>query len=106
MVHRLVVQYGQPEDTAAFDQHYQDVHTGLAAAIPGLLRFTTGHPQAAGGNEPVPYLIAELDFESAAAMADGMGSQEGQAAGADVGTFASGGASMVSFDVADVTPTS
>lgn len=103
MVHRLVVQYGQPEDATAFDQHYRDVHTGLAQAIPGVVRFTTGHPKPAGGNEPVPYLIAELDFESAQAMAAGMGSEEGKAAAADVGTFASGGASMASFDVEDVT---
>ncbi|HEY0506587.1 MAG TPA: EthD family reductase, partial [Blastococcus sp.] len=36
MVHRLVVEYGQPTDPAAFDRHYRDVHIGLAQTIPGL----------------------------------------------------------------------
>jgi hypothetical protein len=49
------------------------------------------------------YLVAELDFESAEAMGAGMSSAAGAAAGADVGTFATGGATMTSFDVEDVT---
>jgi uncharacterized protein (TIGR02118 family) len=105
VVHRLIVQYGQPTDPAAFDKHYREVHQGLAQAIPGLLRFTTGHAQALDGSTP-PYLVAELDFESAEAMAASMGTEAGRAAGADVATFASGGATMVSFDVDDASPTS
>lgn len=104
MVHRLVVQYGQPTDPAEFDQHYRDVHVGLAQAIPGLLRFTVGHPQSMDPIAPGPYLIAELDFESADAMGAGMGSEAGRAAGADVATFATGGASMSSFDLDDLSP--
>jgi uncharacterized protein (TIGR02118 family) len=104
MVHRLIVQYGQPTDPAAFDQHYRDVHVGLAQAIPGVVRYTTGHPGSLDGSTPSAYLVAELDFESAEAMAAGMGSPAGTAAGADVGTFATGGATMASFDVEDVSP--
>ena len=100
MTHRLLVQYGQPTDPAAFDQHYRDVHVGLAQKIPGLQRFTYGHPKAIGGGD-APYLVAELDFESAEAFGAGMGSPEGAAAGADVGTFATGGATMSSYDVED-----
>jgi hypothetical protein len=33
-----------------------------------------------------------------------MGSEAGKAAGLDVGTFATGGASMASFDLDDVSP--
>jgi uncharacterized protein (TIGR02118 family) len=102
VVHRLIVQYGQPTDPAAFDRHYREVHVGLAQAIPGLVRFTIGHPQPLDGG-PAPYLVAELDFESAEALQKGMGSEAGAAAGADVGTFATGGATMASFDVDDVT---
>ena len=105
MTHRLIVQYGTPTDPAAFDRHYRDVHVGLAQAIPGLVRFTTGHPRALDGGE-APYLVAELDFESAEAMAAGMGSEAGRAAGADVAGFATGGARMSSFDVDDVSPAS
>ena len=103
-MHRLIVQYGTPADPAAFDEHYRSVHVGLAQAIPGLVRFTIGHGQSLDPSAPAPYLVAELDFESAEAMAAGMGSEAGRAAGADVATFASGGATMVSFDVDDVSP--
>ena len=104
MVHRLVVEYGQPTDPAAFDRHYRDVHVGLAQAIPGVLRYTTGHARSLDGSTPQVYLVAELDFESAEAMGASMTSEAGTAAGADVGTFATGGATMYSFDVEDVSP--
>jgi len=104
VVHRLVVEYGQPTDPAAFDKHYRDVHVGLAQAIPGVLRYTIGHGASMDPSQPAPYLVAELDFESAEAMGAGMSSEAGRAAGADVGTFATGGATMASFDVEDVSP--
>ena len=104
MVHRLVVQYGQPTDPAEFDRHYRDVHVGLAQAIPGLQRFSIGHAASLDPSAPAPYLVAELDFASAEAMGAGMSSEAGRAAGADVGTFATGGATMASFDVEDVSP--
>lgn len=102
MVHRLVVQYGTPTDPAHFDEHYKK-HIQLCHDIPGLLRYTIGRPRSLDGSE-TPYLVAELDFESAEAFAAGMGSPAGQAAGKDVPTFASGGATMQTFDVDDVSP--
>jgi uncharacterized protein (TIGR02118 family) len=104
MVHRLIVQYGQPTDPAAFDRHYRDVHVGLAKDIPGLLRFTIGHPQSLDPAAPAPYLVAELDFDSADVMATALGSDGGLAAAADVANFATGGATMASYDVDDVSP--
>jgi len=103
-MHRLVVSYGQPTDPAEFDRHYRQVHVGLAQAIPGLRRFTMGHPVAVDPATPAPYLVAELDFDSAEALGAGMGSSPGRAAAADVATFATGGATMVSYDVEDVSP--
>jgi uncharacterized protein (TIGR02118 family) len=104
MVHRLIVQYGQPSDPAAFDRHYREVHVGLAQAIPGVLRFDIGHPQSLDPSTPAPYLVAQLDFESAEALGAGMNSEAGKAAGADVATFATGGATMASYDVEDLSP--
>jgi len=43
-------------------------------------------------------LIAILTFDNLAAIQAGFGSAEGQAAGADVQTFATGGADMLLFD--------
>jgi uncharacterized protein (TIGR02118 family) len=102
VVHRLIVQYGQPTDPAEFDRHYREVHAGLAQAIPGLLRFTIGHPRSLDPSGSAPYLVAELDFDSAEALGAGMSSEAGLAAAADVATFATGGASLASFDVDDL----
>jgi uncharacterized protein (TIGR02118 family) len=102
MVHRLIVQYGQPTDPAAFDRHYREVHIGLARDLPGLIGFTIGHPRSLDPRTPAPYLVAELDFPSADVMAAGLGSDAGLATAADVETFATGGVTMASYDVDDV----
>ncbi|RBY94434.1 EthD family reductase [Blastococcus sp. TBT05-19] len=102
MVHRLVVSYGPPEDPAAFDAHYRDVHAPLAKQLPGLVRFTTGHASPMDPSQPAPYLVAELDFDSEAAMGAAFASPEGQAAAADVPGFATGGATMAHFEVQTV----
>ena len=101
MTHRVLVQYGQPTDPQAFDQHYRDVHIPITRKIPGLVRFTIARPKSLGGE--APYLLAELDFESVEAFGAGMQTPEGQASGADVANFATGGVTMSHFDVEDVT---
>ena len=103
MVHRLVVSYGTPDDTAAFDAYYRDTHTPIALKQPGLLRLTFGHAQSLDPAQQAPYLVAELDFESEAAMRESLGSPEGRAAGKDLGNFATGGVTQLHFDVHDAT---
>lgn len=103
MTHRLLVTYGRPTDPDAFDAHYRDVHAGLARAIPGLVAFTTGRAASLEGTQPDAYWVAELDFASEEEMTAGMASEAGRAAGADVPTFATGGATLVHFEVQDAT---
>jgi uncharacterized protein (TIGR02118 family) len=99
VVHRLMVSYGQPADPEAFDAYYRDVHTPIALKQPGLLALTVGHPQSLDPSQTVPYLVAELDFESEEAMQQTMASPEGRAAGQDLGNFATGGVTIAHFDV-------
>jgi uncharacterized protein (TIGR02118 family) len=99
MVHRLLVSYGQPDDPAAFDAYYRGTHAPLALAQPGLVRFTFGHARSLDPEQPGPYLVAELDFDSEQAMGESMTSPEGRAAGKDIANFATGGATFVHFDV-------
>ena len=102
MVHRLVVSYGQPEDPAAFDAYYRDTHTPLATSLPGLVRLTTGAPQAMDPSHATPYLVAELDFESEKEMGAAFSSSEGKAAADDVANFATGGATMTHYELDEV----
>ena len=96
---KLTVLYGPPTDTAAFDQHYQDVHVPLAQKIPGVTRFEAGKVSTVDGSDSPYYLMAQLWFEDMAAFGAGMGSPEGAAAGADVASFATGGATMLVTEV-------
>lgn len=85
---KLVAIYKKPEDVAAFDKHYHEVHTPLALKMPGLIKAeiarVTGGPM---GESPL-HLIAELYFNDMASLNAAMGSPEGKAAAKDVMGFA------------------
>jgi uncharacterized protein (TIGR02118 family) len=93
---KLVVLYGPPQDTAAFDAHYIQTHVPLAEKVPGLRRFEHGRVLAAAdGSDPPYYWIAELSFDDVAALQAGLASPEGQATGEDAGRLATGGVTML-----------
>jgi uncharacterized protein (TIGR02118 family) len=94
----LLVQYGVPADAAAFDRYYRETHIPLAKKIPGLREYTisSGPVTALAGS--APHLVALLSFDSAATLQAGLASPEGQAAGADLANFATGGASMFVYE--------
>ena len=93
---KLVVTYGAPDDPPAFDQHYTSTHVPLVEKIPNLRRFEAGKVLGTPDGSPAPYyFMAELWFDSAQDLEAAMGSDEGQAAGADVANFATGGATLM-----------
>lgn len=93
---QLTVLYNHPDDPAAFDKHYDEVHTPLAKKLPGLQRLTVSRPVAGpDGAQPAYYLVAVLEFADAAAFQAGMGSEEGQATSADLGNFAGAGVTLL-----------
>ena len=95
----VVVLYKTPKDTASFDKHYFEKHVPIAKKIPGLRKFAVSQgPVATPAGPSGFHLIAILTFDNLAAIQAGFGSAEGQAAGADVQTFATGGADMLLFD--------
>lgn len=93
---KLVVAYGPPDDPAAFDAHYASTHMPLAKRIPNLRRFEAGKVLGTPDGTPAPfYFIAELSFETVDELQASLGTSEGQAAAADVSTFATGGATLM-----------
>ena len=97
---KLVVMYGQPEDAAAFDAYYAGTHIPLVEKIPNLRRFEAGKVLGTPeGGEPPFYYLAELSFDDAGELQASLGTAEGQAAAADVGTFATGGATVMIAEV-------
>ncbi|MEN2738369.1 EthD family reductase [Microbacterium sp. X-17] len=63
---RITVLYEKPSDPAGFDAHYP-THIQLVLALPGLRRFSWSRPDE--GDDARPYLVAELDFDDADAVA-------------------------------------
>ncbi len=98
----LLVMYNHPSDPITFDRHYQTTHTALVKRIPGLRAFITSHGAIATPQGRAPYhLIARLEFASMADLQAGVSSPEGQAAVADLSTFAHAGADIVMFETCE-----
>jgi uncharacterized protein (TIGR02118 family) len=100
---RLVVMYGMPKDPAAFDKHYFEAHVPIAKRVPGLRKYEVSRGPIATPAGPAKFhLIATLHFDDMQAIQNAFGSPQGQAAAADVATFATGGADMLLFDSAEI----
>ena len=96
---RLLVMYKTPQDATAFDKHYFEKHVPIAKKIPGLRKYevsqgAVGSPMG-GANY---HLVAILEFDDVAAIQNAFTSAQGQAAVADVQTFATGGVDIFMFD--------
>lgn len=99
---RVLVLYNTPEDPEAFDRYYEENHIPLAKQLPGLLRYTVSKNVTPAGGDAKYHLIAELDWESREAMQAAFGSPIGAQTAADVPKFATGGSSLLIYEVAEV----
>ncbi len=100
---RLLVLYGHPEDPAAFDKYYHEIHIPIAKKMKGLKKWNIGKVQGTpDGKPPEYYYVADLYAESREEMEAILASPEGQAAVEDVPKFASGGVTFVYTEVEEV----
>lgn len=80
----MVVIYKTPQDPAAFDEHYREVHVPLAKKLPGLQKYEISKgPVLAMASASDTYLVATLHFESLAAIKAAFASQCGRDCAAD-----------------------
>lgn len=95
----LIVLYKTPADAAAFADHYHSHHIPLAQMLPGLRSYqvSDGPVMTPAGPSDV-HMVATLRFDDMAAIQAAFASPQGQAAAADVATFATGGAEMMMFE--------
>jgi uncharacterized protein (TIGR02118 family) len=99
---KLVVTYGTPSDTAAFDRHYKEIHIPLALKLPGLKKFETSEgPVISPAGPSGVHLVAILHLTDMASLQAGLASPEGQAAAADAQTIMAPGSGMLLFDSAE-----
>jgi uncharacterized protein (TIGR02118 family) len=104
-MYRLTVLYGHPQDPAAFDRYYREVHIPLARTMKGLKGWTIGKCESAvPGQLPPYYMIVGLYAESRADLEAILASPEGQATVEDVPRFATGGFTFMFDDEVVLVP--
>lgn len=95
MTVKLIVLYTQPDDPAAFDEHYLGVHGPLVDKVPGIDRWESAKIVAApDGGEQTYYRMATLYFADMDALGASLGSKEGEATAEDFGKIAPPGSRM------------
>jgi uncharacterized protein (TIGR02118 family) len=66
----------QPEDVEAFEEYYASTHVPRASAVPNLRSITTTRTaDGFEGGETEHYRVAEMEFDSAEAMAESEASE-------------------------------
>ena len=99
-MYQLTALYSHPEDAAAFDKHYREVHAVLAAKLPGLQRFTVSWPAPGpDGAKPSYHLVATLFWDSAEELQAAFATPEGEAAMDDLPNFAGAGVEILTGPV-------
>lgn len=101
---QLLVLYKTATDSQQFQDYYFTTHVPIAKKIPGLVSYVVsdGDVKSPDGS-PGPYeLVAQLTFDSAAALQAALGSPEGSAAVDDLQNFATGGVSFAVFTTRNV----
>jgi 4-carboxymuconolactone decarboxylase len=103
-MHRALALYPPPKDPAHFKKYYIEKHLPLAAQMPGLLSSRHSFAIEGLGNSSPYFCIWEGEFASEAAMAEATQSEIGQKVAADVANYATGGVTILHFDVAETPP--
>jgi uncharacterized protein (TIGR02118 family) len=100
---RLLVLYGHPQDPAAFDRYYREIHIPLAKRMQGLKKWTIGKVIGAPDGSPSPYYyMADLYADSRQALETILATPEGKAAVEDVPKFARGGVTFLYTEIQEV----
>jgi uncharacterized protein (TIGR02118 family) len=96
---KFIALYAKPDDVAAFDTHYREVHLPLAKKLPGLKKCELSWVRGSPGGEARYHLVAELYFEDRAALKAALASPEGADTAKDVMGFAG---KIIHMMIADV----
>jgi uncharacterized protein (TIGR02118 family) len=95
---RLIALYATPEDPAAFDAHYLNVHTPIVNRYPGLRALKLTRAEGVAGRPAPFYLMAEMVFGSKADLDAALASEAGIESGRDLRNFAGAGVTMLVVD--------
>lgn len=85
---------GQADGYCRVRAYYDTVHAPLTLKVPGVATLTTGKCESLAPDQDAPYLVANIDFETAEDLKAALASPEVAAAGADAANFATGGVTL------------
>ncbi len=85
---KLIALYRKPSDAAAFDKHYDDIHTPLVKKYPGLRKLEITRITGAPIGDSKFHLVAEMYWDNRNAMDSALASPEGKAVIKDLLSFA------------------
>ena len=95
---RLIALFNPPDDPAAFDAHYRDVHTPIVRRYPNLRGLRLTRPDGVGGRAAPFHLMAEMSFDSRDDLEAALASDAGRESGRDLRNFATAGVSLFIAD--------
>lgn len=86
---KVIAMFKQPEDQAAFDEHYFNVHVPLTEKIPGLKKIEVTKIKGMITGDPSKYyLLTEMYYEDMDSMKAALRTDEAKASGKDAFKFA------------------
>ena len=95
----VIVLYNQPKDTTAFEKYYTEKHMPLFASHAQEIGVTrvelVKFPATIDGQRPALYRMADLRWESRAALEQGIATAGFKAVAADLANFATGGVTVL-----------
>src|SRR5947199_9185980 len=95
----VIVLYNQPKDTAAFEKYYAEKHVPLFASHAQEIGVTrvelVKFAATIDGQRPTLYRMADLRWESRAALEKGIATPGFKAVAADLANFATGGVTVL-----------
>ena len=94
MVSTLIL-FGKPEDPAAFEDHFSEVHHPLLLGLSGLKQLRISRVAGAAHGDASLHVLVELEFASEEAMQEALNSESGQAMARDLRHFATGGVEVL-----------
>ncbi len=87
--------YNPPADPASFDEHFRNVHSEYAAAIPGVTSFTMNWAEPGpDGAVPPYYFVSALEWDTRESLNAGLSAPETARAVEDLPNFAGAGMHM------------
>jgi uncharacterized protein (TIGR02118 family) len=95
---RFIALFNQPDDPAAFDAHYRDVHAPIVRRYPGLRDLRLTRTDGVGGRPSPFYLLAEMAFDSRPELDAALASEAGIESGRDLRNFAGAGVTLLIAD--------